>query len=553
MTTKQKIARFVASWLFDAANPVKRGQRPFERTTSKALHEELKPHCRVQLMSDSRKLFSNLGPAKAAIVDRSMYSFGRAWLPQFAGEDKAWGKEAEAYLKEEFYPLCDLSGAGDFQTQLHLASVGMDRDGDVAILLTEDSTGGARIQLIPAHMIGSRGDKETLEAGPYKGLKEIDGVVLNELCQPVAYHILGADEKGSLDRWVSARDLIFLYEPEWIGQLRGLPAFTHAILDLRSVRTVQGYEEIAAHIASSIGLVEHNETGGPDLNDPVNLLNQRNTGSPDGITAEEFHGGAVRYFKANSGSKLEFLKSDRPGESWENFMNRLIRNAYAGAGWPYELSWDSSALGGANIRLILSKGMRAVEDRQDLFRPAAKRIVGYACAKAIKAKRLKPSADWFRWGFSLPARLTVDYGRDSNAQRADYERGLVNLGDILAEKGVALADHIAARKSENQALRDAGLTPPGEDKPEPSAGPIAAAILPASLPSASIAPAALPAPAPVAAIEPFQASRQPDPLKIEITLNQPGSPPRKVRHIRDAEGRLLESVAEDAPASPISR
>lgn len=471
MTISQRIAKFVNSWLVDAANPIMRAQRPIERRTARAFHDEINPTDRVQLVSDSRKMFSNLGPAKAAIVDKSVYSFGRAWAPKFCGQDAEWGRAATDYLTQKFYPICDISASGDFQTQLHLTSVSIDRDGDVAILLTEDANGNARTQLIPAHLIGSRKSGPIIESGAYRGLRQVDGVAINDRSQPVAYCILGEDPAGDSDRWVSARDLIFLYEPEWVGQLRGLPCFTHAILDLRDLRTVQGYERLASQIASSIGLVEHNETGMPDLNDPINLRAGINALAVDGtanVTAEDMVGGSVKYFRAGSGSKLEFMKNERPGAAWESFMNRLIRNAYSGAGWPYEMSWDSTALGGANIRLIVSKAMRAVEDRQDLVRPAAKRVVGYACAKAIKNGDLAPSADWWKWDFTMPQKLTVDYGRDAKAQREDYLCGLVNLGDILAERGGTLEAHIAARKQENADLEAAGLPVPGpfQDSPK---------------------------------------------------------------------------------------
>lgn len=474
MSLKQRIASFINSWLIDAANPQQRFQRPYERTTASGFHQELNPTDRVRLLSDSRKLFSNLGPAKAAIVDKSVYSVGRAWLPKFVGDDIEWGKEAAAYLQDEFYPLCDIRASGDFQTQLHVASVSIDRDGDVAILLTEDGSGFARIQIIPSHCIGSRTDDDLIQSGPYKNLRQVDGVAINSNAQPVGYCILGDIEDGSQDRWVSARDMIFLYEPEWADQVRGLPCFTHAILDLRDLRTVQGYERIASQIASSIGLVEYNETGMPDLTDPATLLRPGLPGytsqldSGTGVTAEEMVGGSVKYFRANSGSKLEFLKSDRPGEAWESFMNRLIRNAYSGAGWPYELSWDSTKLGGANIRLIVSKAMRAVEDRQDLLRPAARRIVGYAIAKAIKNGRLRPSKDWFRWDFGMPQKLSVDYGRDEKTMRENYLCGLINLTDIVAERGGNIDTHIATRKAENQKLLDAGLPVPGpfQDSPK---------------------------------------------------------------------------------------
>jgi hypothetical protein len=142
-------------------------------------------------------------------------------------------------------------------------------------------------------------------------------------------------------------------------------------------------------------------------------------------------------------------------------MNRLIRNAMAGINWPYELAWDISALGGANTRFIISTAMRSVEDRQDLLRPVAKRAIGYACAKAVKQGILPPSKDWWRWGFTLPPRMTADFGRDAAAQRDDYLNGIINLTDICAERGEDIDVHIRERKEENDKLEAAGLPFPG--------------------------------------------------------------------------------------------
>jgi SPP1 gp7 family putative phage head morphogenesis protein len=50
----------------------------------------------------------------------------------------------------------------------------------------------------------------------------------------------------------------------------------------------------------------------------------------------------------------------------------------------------------------------------------------------------------------------------------------------------------------------------------------------------------LPATPPPAAVEPVQ---------VSITLNQPGQPQRRVRHVRDAAGRITESITEDVPAT----
>lgn len=141
-------------------------------------------------------------------------------------------------------------------------------------------------------------------------------------------------------------------------------------------------------------------------------------------------------------------------------MNRLLRNALAGINWPYELAWDISALGGANSRIILATAMRAVEDRQDLLRPFAKRAVGYAVAKAVKMGTLPPNPDWWKWNFTMPARMSADFGRDSEAVRQDYLHGLANLSGICDERGENIDDFIAQRKMDNEKLTLAGLPIP---------------------------------------------------------------------------------------------
>lgn len=449
--------------LFDATDRQQIIRRPLEVRSTRSITEEVNSTDRSQLISDSRKLYANLGPAKGAIDDKAMYSVGRSWLPKFEGEDKEWGKTAREWLLNEFYPLADIAGR-DFQTALFLASVSIDRDGDVAALLTEYETGFPAIQLLPTQAIGQRvtdvDRSGNLIAGPYRGLRCVEGVALNDQGRPVAFKLLGADDKGKDDQWISARDMALLTEPQWVDQVRGFPGFAHAILDLKDLRTTQGYEKMACALASSIGLLEWNETGLADTSDPVVALGGGIGGSAEMVT-KEYLGGTVKHFKAGTAGKMETFKSERPGDQWQRFMDRLIRNACAGIGWPFELAWDISALGGANTRFVISKAMRSVEDRQDLLRPFARRAVGYAVAKAIKAGTLPPSADWWRWGFTMPPRMTADYGRDSAAQREDYLNGIINLADICGERGVDIDQHIAARHEENEKLTAAGLPVPG--------------------------------------------------------------------------------------------
>lgn len=457
--------RIAMGVLFDATNWREIQRRPSETTSVRSLPDEVNTDDRCRLVSDSRKLYCNLGPVKGAVDAKAMYAVGRSWLPRFEGEDKAWGEQARAWLLDQFYPIADVYGR-DFQTALYLASVGVDRDGDVGVILTEYDTGFPGIQLVPCNAIGTRdpsyaGQSVTIKSGPYKGAEEIDGVVLNAMRRPIAYHILGPDERGKQDEYVSVNDMALLMDAQWSDQLRGLPGFSHAILDLKDLRMVQGYEKMASALASSIGLIEYSETGLADMSDPALALSGGVVNSQTDIVSKEIFGGMVRHYKAGSGAKLESMKLDRPGDAWEKFMNRLIRNAMTGINWPTELAWDISALGGAPARFIISTAMRSVEDRQDLLRPVAKRAIGYACAKAVKQGILPPSKDWWRWGFTLPPRMTADFGRDAAAQRDDYLNGIINLTDICAERGEDIDVHIRERKEENDKLEAAGLPFPG--------------------------------------------------------------------------------------------
>lgn len=454
--------------LFDSTNQKEIVRRPLEIRTLGRFSEEVNSNDRAQLVSDSRKLYANLGPAKGAIDAKAMYAVGRSWLPKFEGANQAWGDRAKEWLLNEFYPLADIAGR-DFQTALYLMSVSVDRDGDVGAILTEYETSFPAIQLISTTTIQNPSDDKLdkygrLITGPYQGLRCIEGVILNDQGRPVAYYVeqeeTGKEEDAELSEYITARDMTLLHEPSWVDQVRGVPGFAHAILDLKDLRTVQGYEKMASAIASSIGLLEYNETGMADMSDPTVALGGGANLQAD-VATKEFFGGMVRHFKAGTGAKLETFKNDRPGDAWQSFMDRLLRNAMAGINWPFELAWDMSSLGGANTRFIISTAMRSVEDRQDLLRPFARRAVGYAIAKAVKLGRLPADQDWWKWSFTMPPRLTADFGRDSNAQREDYLNGIINLTDICAERGVDLKQHIAQRTAENSALEDAGLPVPG--------------------------------------------------------------------------------------------
>ncbi len=491
---QKKVAQLLGfSKLIDAADWQNRYQRPYSYPTVDAISKDVSLADWLLLVSDSRKLYWNLGPVTAAVNDKAMYAVGRAWDAKFCGkpENKAWGDLAAKWLNKNWYPVADVRGQGfDFKTDLQLISKQVDVDGETYVFLTESDSGWPQIQIIPATMIGQRDSDMIVKEGPYAGLDLVQGIIYNSTGCAVAYRVMGKKKEDDVD--YSAMDLIQVFDPSTSDQVRGFPVFTHALLDLSDLRMIQGNEKMVSAICSTIGIIEHNEMGAPDPNDPGNFLRKgpvtldgSSTIGPQ-MTTQSFQGISARYFRSSAGSKLEQLKLDRPGEVWDKFMNRLIRNACAGASWPYELTWDSSLLGGANVRLLLAKAERTVMDRQDLIRPVARRIVGYAIAKAIKNGDLHYNDEWYEWDFGLPARITVDYGRDGNSDREDYKLGMVTLTEWLAEQGKDLEQHIAVKVKENELLEAAGLPVYGPgfkdavdiNEPDPTPDPAASSEAP---------------------------------------------------------------------------
>jgi capsid protein len=425
--------------------------RPYLPTRTESINRSVNLQDWRTLLSLSRRLWANNGIVKGATAQKAMHSVGRAWNPVFRGADQEWGKVASEWLLL-WYGTSNVRGdVFDFKTSLYLQSIAIDRDGDQGVLLTASEDGmWPMLQTIPAHRIGQRSSTETtVENGPYKGLKISHGVITNRVGRAVAYRVL-ADEEGD-DKDVSARDLILAFDPEWADQLRGLPLFSHALNDLRDADQSQYWEQLNQMASSSRTLIETNESGQADVNDPAVILN-RGENSVD-TSIERLEGGTITYFKAGTGSKLEQFVNMRPGADWDQFQDRLARKALLGVGWPYSLCWKPDGQNGTQERAEIEKARTTILDRQELLKPVAQRIIGYAISKAIKSGILpeykgSDLGGFLKWDFTLPPKFSIDLGRDSAARREDYKLGFKNLSEVIAEQGQVLDQHMDARERE---------------------------------------------------------------------------------------------------------
>lgn len=388
----------------------------------------------------SKKLFSNNGTVKGAIFQKSMYAVGNAWLPQSLSLNKEWKKQATDYLSK-WYRVADVKGF-DFQTCLFLASVEVDKSGDIFIVLTKSKEGYPQIQMIPAHRVGQRSEDKTVTTGSFKGFKIRKGIIQNKQGRAIAYRVLGDTEDQ--DRDIPAQDMIHLFEPETPEQSRGLPLFSHCINSFADMEESTRREMTAQLLLASIAFTEHNDYGGIDLDD-VNV-NISDVGSK--ATYEEFGDGTIKYFRADTNSKITELSNNRPGVNWQEFHNRIERACLLGANWPKALLDATDGLNGTENRMALKIAEQSVKDRQNLLFPAALRIVTWVISKAIKSGDLPTDPDFYKWSFSKPPFISIDFGRDALATRENYKLGLVNLTTICESEGTTLEDHLRERAAE---------------------------------------------------------------------------------------------------------
>lgn len=417
--------------------------RPWEPVEKKDIGELVPSYDRQTLVSHARRIYLNFGPIKKAVSERSMYAVGRAFVPKFTGADEDFGKSATDWLINTFYAIGDVRGGmHDLKTNLFTWSKDIDVDGEVFILLTQTPKGFPQYQGIPSHRIAT---PEGMKDGPMRGGELRDGIVYYANGAPKEYAFV--DAKGKLLEWLPAANVVHLYDPEWQMQGRGLSGLTHCINDCRDMIQSTEWERLAMLQMSSISLVEYNEHGGPDPDDPYTEL-AGTTGDKAGVSVQSMDGGTIRYFRSNSGGKIDTIVNNRPGNPFLEFHERLLRAAYAGLPWPYAFYSGHGVGGGTAQRTEIAMAQRSIEDRQDLLFYAIKRIVGYAVAKAQKLEILPASADWWKWEFSTPPKLTIDDGRVMKELEAMWKIGGVNMHEIVTMRGKTLEEHFDERARE---------------------------------------------------------------------------------------------------------
>jgi hypothetical protein len=416
----------------------------------------------LEILEFNRQLFAQCGNLGSAIVQRNRYAVGSAWKPQYLGANKDWGNYVSAWLREEWYPNSNVrGGVFHFRTDLFLSGVAWDVDGDDVVAFAVRDDGFPQLKFYGAHEIGDRGLKDReVKGGQFDGAKVRSGIIVDRNKRFLGVKVLG--EKASQDETIAAINCDLSFDPEFRHVDRGIGKSARTLLDSFDVDDIDTFLKRGVKLDSSIGLIHHTESGeAPSVSD---LLGARDDNPPATAVAQDVkiehrYGGEMWYLKAGMDEKIEALRSERPHPNSEAFIMRLERRIMRSLGWFYELL-DPSKIGGASVRMIQDQARLSVEWQQQCLRRRAVRCVQFAVAQAMKAGFIPENndgGDFLKWGFTLPAQLTVDQGYDEQADRDNLDVGSTTLLDVCGKKGKWWEDNRAQRVSENLNLIDCAL------------------------------------------------------------------------------------------------
>lgn len=440
---------------YDAARPSVTRRMPWNASAVDT-HVDVSGYDRERLMKLARYLYNNVPFVRGLLNEKARYSVGSGIRPQARSGDHEWDQAAEAYF-EQFSRVADIQGRFSWREMQRLASVAIDRDGECFVQMTTQSTGYPALRLILAHRVGdpvsklySPGQPNTREQSP----NTIDGVVVNEAMRPIFYkHLTGPGENpGESSEDIPAQQVAHVGEGGYGDELRFITPLAAGINHLRDIQDAISFEKMALKINSFIALA---------IKSPMEAQNgffgesSTVSGENADLTVESLAntGGAIP--RLGLGEELQAWSSDRPKQTFMDFVSMLLRDVCTGAGVPYEFLVKPSEAGGAALRAVLVRAQRTFEQRQALLIDRlCSRVYAHVITIGMERGFIPQNENWWKVEWQRPAAASVDYGREAAANLNDVRAGLRTYAEDYAERGLEWKDQLRQRADEARYLAD---------------------------------------------------------------------------------------------------
>lgn len=433
------------------------------------------------LRGRSRRLMDNDGHANGIISTIVNNVVGTGIQVQSLADGAKLGisdKAAEALRNaqedawESWGRTCDASGRLCFESLERQVAFQILMNGE-AFLLRADLPGR------PYRFAWMHIEADRVDSPPeYEYRRDLDvrkGIELGKFGEPVAYWISkvhpGDDRavrnKADYEK-VPAYDrdgrpnVLHIYDQRRPGQRRGVPFLRPVMQYFQHLSQYLEAELVAARVAACFALVI-NEEG-----DPGTMTGHGELTTVDGQTVEALEPGMIL---RGSGISPTQIKPERPGESFDPFVQRVLRLISAGCELPYELvAKDFSESNYSNMRAALLEARRFFRVYQQLLgqkliRPSWGLVQeeaflrGYVSMPDFYANR----EAYLRVAIVPPGWEWVDPEKEVRASLRAVAGNLSTLAIENAARGHDYAEVLEQRALEERRMKELGL----ENKEDP--------------------------------------------------------------------------------------
>jgi len=408
------------SWFYQSANFGANRERRFLPVITGDVKETSDRWSRMTMLGYSRLLSENSGLVSEAVRSMSVYSVGNGLVPQSRVTDQKIAQAHKQYFAD-WSRNADIQGIYTFSGFEDLASQATDVDGDIGFLKMRNDQNRPRLQVVEGHRIGSATDDEGFN----------DGVSSDASGRPLQYKVKeGKDDYRAID----ANNFLLVYEPFRGSQKRGITRLKHAINNCRDIDDLLYYAKVSAKMIEAIGFQIISDSGALDSGAGY-IESGFDAASTGNLAQESFAAGMIPRLKP--GEEIKPLMSNHPQSAFQGFIEFLIRDISAGMGLPFEFVWDPTKCGGANQRFVLAKAQRRFDQRQNtIITRLCNPVWAWVIGDGIHRKEIPFAPNWMRAMWHGPAKITVDVGREANANRDDMKFGVRTMSLDAGEQGL---------------------------------------------------------------------------------------------------------------------
>ncbi len=394
---------------------------------------------RRQLLSHARYLYANVGFIKGAINDIATFSLGNGIELQSLIADPAAREDFETYWRA-WVNVADFNGQFTLDELDRMASIAIDRDGDIGFAMTTNDDGEPRLQAIESHRIEDDPDRPGT----------VDGVGLDRKGRVAFYRVSSAAADGQKNwRDVPAWGFLLRRESERPDELRGKTALAHAVNNARDVLDLLNYEKDAVKVQRAPAMALKTKGGAAVGGGYFGTATTATDDSGSSLTTEQLRSGAI--LRLEKDEELQHFDSDRPNPTFTGFLDYLDEDVAVGLEVPVHFVKGLHKVSNGTVqRFLLNKAQKKFERRAWASVRFRKRVRFFVLGMAIARGDLLPVPDWWAVRPQLPAKITVDVGRVAQQNREDLMIGSRTLAKDVGEQGEDWEDIRAQQAIENQ-------------------------------------------------------------------------------------------------------